>query len=160
MMYIWQELLNITQPILLAFLMDFFDPCSTMPAWKAWLLASGTVLAGLCSSIIFNNVSVIFFTKCNGLDLVLLPNFHPCSSNASCLQWSYFSKSKYHNRSDDIVKSCELLGTSFVESLNEHYDFGWNHQLIFKWCQSNWGSTHFLQSFMGMYKDLVNISSN
>lgn len=52
-----KELLNIAQPILLAFLMDFFEPCSTMSSVQAWLLALGTVLTALGSSILFNYVS-------------------------------------------------------------------------------------------------------
>lgn len=71
-MYIWQELLNIVQPLLLIFLMEFFESCSTMPAWRAWLLAVSTVLVALVSSIIFNYVSVIFFAERNFLSLDLL----------------------------------------------------------------------------------------
>lgn len=56
-LFFQKELLNIIQPILLAFLMDFFEPCSTMSSEMAWLLALGTVLTAFGSSILFNYVS-------------------------------------------------------------------------------------------------------
>ncbi|CAF4743672.1 unnamed protein product [Rotaria sp. Silwood1] len=48
------ELLNIIRPLLLTFLMRFFTPCSTMPAWHAWLLAMSIIFVTLCSSAIIN----------------------------------------------------------------------------------------------------------
>lgn len=52
--------------------MDFFEPCSTMPAWQAWVLVFGIIFTIFCSSIIFNYVSFILFTGYNGIRLVLL----------------------------------------------------------------------------------------
>jgi hypothetical protein len=95
-MYIYQELLNIAQPLFLILLMEFFEPCSTMPAWRAWLLVVSTVLVAFVSSIIFNQVSIMFFAGCNSLSLDLLSNFNLGPTNASCLHWSCFSKSKYY----------------------------------------------------------------
>ncbi|CAF0797603.1 unnamed protein product [Rotaria sordida] len=34
--------------------MGFFEPCSAMPAWRAWLIAISTVFVAFVSSIIFN----------------------------------------------------------------------------------------------------------
>ncbi|CAF3897729.1 unnamed protein product [Rotaria magnacalcarata] len=48
------ELSKIAQPIVLIFLMNFFESCSTMPIWGAWLLTVATILASLCTSIIYN----------------------------------------------------------------------------------------------------------
>ena len=36
--------------------MSFFEPCSTMPVWKACLLAIAPVIAALGTSTIFNEV--------------------------------------------------------------------------------------------------------
>ncbi|CAF4697955.1 unnamed protein product [Rotaria socialis] len=48
------ELSKIAQPIVLIFLMNFFESCSTMPIWGAWLLTAATILASLCTSLIYN----------------------------------------------------------------------------------------------------------
>ncbi|CAF4939052.1 unnamed protein product [Rotaria magnacalcarata] len=48
------EFFNILQPILLTFLMKFFEPCSTMPTWHAWLLVTAIVLISFFASILFN----------------------------------------------------------------------------------------------------------
>jgi hypothetical protein len=48
---------SIAQPLLLTFLMDFFEPCSTMPAWHAWLLAAACVLTAMFSSLLLHHVS-------------------------------------------------------------------------------------------------------
>ncbi|CAF1404953.1 unnamed protein product [Rotaria sordida] len=48
------EFFNIIQPLLLTFLMRFFEPCSTMPAWHAWLLVMSTIFIAFCSSVIVN----------------------------------------------------------------------------------------------------------
>ncbi|CAF1999498.1 unnamed protein product, partial [Rotaria magnacalcarata] len=48
------ELSKIAQPIVLIFLMNFFESCSTMPIWGAWLLTVATILASLCTSLIYN----------------------------------------------------------------------------------------------------------
>ncbi|CAF3828800.1 unnamed protein product [Rotaria sordida] len=48
------EFFDIIQPLLLTFLMKFFEPCSTMPAWYAWLLAMSTIFTAFCSSVIVN----------------------------------------------------------------------------------------------------------
>ncbi|CAF2103986.1 unnamed protein product [Rotaria magnacalcarata] len=48
------EIFNILQPILLTFLMKFFEPCSAMPAWHAWFLVSAIILTSFFSSILFN----------------------------------------------------------------------------------------------------------
>ena len=96
-MYTCQELLNIAQPLLLILLIEFFKSCSTVPAWRAWLLAVSTVLVAFVSSIIFNQVSAIFFAERNFISLDLLSNFNSGPTNASCLYWSCFSKSKYYS---------------------------------------------------------------
>ena len=49
---------NIAQPLLITFLMRFFEPCSTMSVWEAWFFASATVLAGVCLRIVDHWVSV------------------------------------------------------------------------------------------------------
>ncbi|CAF1438928.1 unnamed protein product [Rotaria sordida] len=54
LIFIPSELLKISQPLLLTFLMRFFEPCSMMPAWHAWLLAMGTIFVAFCSSVILN----------------------------------------------------------------------------------------------------------
>ncbi|CAF0789068.1 unnamed protein product [Adineta steineri] len=47
-------LLQIIQPLILTVLMGFFEPCSSMPSWHAWLLAFATIIAALSSSLIVN----------------------------------------------------------------------------------------------------------
>ncbi|CAF1655089.1 unnamed protein product, partial [Rotaria sordida] len=59
LIFIPSELLKISQPLLLTFLMRFFEPCSMMPAWHAWLLAMGTICVAFCSSVILNYVSLV-----------------------------------------------------------------------------------------------------
>ncbi|CAF3403813.1 unnamed protein product [Rotaria sp. Silwood1] len=51
---ILNSLVRIAQPLLLIFLMNFFEPCSTIPAWQAWLFAMATTIASLISGTIFN----------------------------------------------------------------------------------------------------------
>ena len=48
--------MQIIQTLLLTFLMNFFEPCTSMPAWQAWLLATATIFTALVSSLIFNEV--------------------------------------------------------------------------------------------------------
>jgi hypothetical protein len=43
--------------------MGFFEPCSTMPAWHACLLAVGTSLASLTASTLYHQVSLIYELK-------------------------------------------------------------------------------------------------
>lgn len=57
--------LLITQPLLLTFLMDFFEPCSTMPIWHAWLLAIACVLTAICTSVLIQHVNYEFYLKKN-----------------------------------------------------------------------------------------------
>ncbi len=52
--------LLITQPLLLTFLMDFFEPCSIMPIWHAWLLAIACVLTAICTSVLIQHVNYEF----------------------------------------------------------------------------------------------------
>ncbi|CAF4258747.1 unnamed protein product, partial [Adineta steineri] len=47
-------LLQIIQPLFVTVLMRFFEPCSSMPSWQAWLLALATIVAALSSSLINN----------------------------------------------------------------------------------------------------------
>ncbi|CAF0930502.1 unnamed protein product [Adineta steineri] len=47
-------LLQIIQPLIVTVLMRFFEPCSSMPSWQAWLLAMATIVAALSSSLINN----------------------------------------------------------------------------------------------------------
>ncbi|CAF4026024.1 unnamed protein product [Adineta steineri] len=47
-------LLQIIQPLIVTVLMSFFEPCSSMPSWQAWLLALATIVAALSSSLINN----------------------------------------------------------------------------------------------------------
>ncbi|CAF0910972.1 unnamed protein product [Rotaria sordida] len=42
---------QITVSLLFTFLMGFFEPCSSMPAWHAWLLAIAIILIPLCASL-------------------------------------------------------------------------------------------------------------
>jgi hypothetical protein len=51
-----QGVTQIIQPLLLTFLMNFFEPCTSMPVWQAWLLAAATILTALSSSLIINEV--------------------------------------------------------------------------------------------------------
>jgi hypothetical protein len=41
--------------------MGFFESCSTMPAWHAWLLAAATSLAAFLSSSLSHQVKQILF---------------------------------------------------------------------------------------------------
>jgi hypothetical protein len=41
--------------------MGFFESCSTMPAWQAWLFAAGTSLASLTVSTVYHQVKNILF---------------------------------------------------------------------------------------------------
>ncbi|CAF4106053.1 unnamed protein product [Rotaria sordida] len=54
LIFIPSEFFDIIQPLLLTFLMRFFEPCSTMPAWHAWLLTMSTIFIAFCSSVIVN----------------------------------------------------------------------------------------------------------
>ncbi|CAF0978516.1 unnamed protein product [Rotaria sordida] len=49
------ELAKISQPILLTFLMGFFDICPTISLSYAWLLVAATSLAALTSSLIYHH---------------------------------------------------------------------------------------------------------
>jgi len=86
--YIIQMFLLIAQPLLLTFLMDFFEPCSTMPIWYAWLLAIACVLTAVCSSVLMHHVNYNFYRKTKIYDHVILV-FLLCSNawlkNACCL---------------------------------------------------------------------------
>ncbi|CAF1451360.1 unnamed protein product [Adineta steineri] len=48
------DILKFAQPILLTFLMVFFESCSTIPTSHAWLLAAGISLAALISCTIYH----------------------------------------------------------------------------------------------------------
>ncbi|CAF3324446.1 unnamed protein product, partial [Rotaria sp. Silwood2] len=48
------ELLNIIQPLLLIYFIKFFEPCSTMFSWQAWLAASAVIMVLLCINLIFH----------------------------------------------------------------------------------------------------------
>ncbi|CAF3730694.1 unnamed protein product, partial [Rotaria sp. Silwood1] len=48
------ESLNIIQPLLLIYFIGFFEPCSTIFAWQAWLAASAVIIALLCINLIFH----------------------------------------------------------------------------------------------------------
>ncbi|CAF1175851.1 unnamed protein product, partial [Adineta ricciae] len=48
------DIAKFAQPILLTYLMSFFESCSTMPAWHAWLYILGIGLASLTSNIFYN----------------------------------------------------------------------------------------------------------
>ncbi|UJR31956.1 hypothetical protein I4U23_019429 [Adineta vaga] len=48
------DIIRFAQPILLTYLMVYFESCSTMPVWHAWLLVIGTSLAALTASLIYN----------------------------------------------------------------------------------------------------------
>ena len=52
------EIASITQPLLLTFLMGFFEPCSTMPVWHAWSLASVTILVALARNFMEHRVNI------------------------------------------------------------------------------------------------------
>ena len=41
--------------------MRFFEPCSTIHAWQAWLLALATVFITSCSSVVSDEVLVYFY---------------------------------------------------------------------------------------------------
>ncbi|CAF1179879.1 unnamed protein product, partial [Adineta ricciae] len=48
------DIAKFAQPILLTYLMGFFESCSTMPAWHAWLYIVGIGLASLTSNVFYN----------------------------------------------------------------------------------------------------------
>ncbi|CAF4718803.1 unnamed protein product [Rotaria sp. Silwood1] len=48
------ESLNIVQPLLLIYFMKFFEPCSTMFSWQAWLAALTVIMVLLCINLIFH----------------------------------------------------------------------------------------------------------
>ncbi len=80
--------LLITQPLLLTFLMDFFEPCSTMPIWHAWLLAIACVLTAICTSVLIQHVNYEFYLKKKTHDhiiLVFLLYSNGWFTNACCL---------------------------------------------------------------------------
>ncbi|CAF1094580.1 unnamed protein product [Didymodactylos carnosus] len=52
--YIPDEFMKVTKPLLLAFLLAYFLPCTTMSTSTAWLLASGIVLCSIFSSILYH----------------------------------------------------------------------------------------------------------
>lgn len=54
---------QIIQPLLLTFLIKFFESCTSMPTWQAWLIATATILIALLSSLIINQVFflILFF---------------------------------------------------------------------------------------------------
>jgi len=41
--------------------MNFFESCSSMPAWHAWLLALAIILTALSSSLLSQEVYSFFF---------------------------------------------------------------------------------------------------
>jgi hypothetical protein len=41
--------------------MKFFEPCTTMPAWQAWVAASAVVITLLCVKLLFHQVLHIFY---------------------------------------------------------------------------------------------------
>jgi len=56
--------MRIVQPLLLIFLMKFFEPCSIMPAWQAWLLLIAIVMVLFLMSCLFNEVSIAVPLSC------------------------------------------------------------------------------------------------
>ena len=54
---LYQEFAKFSQPILLTFLMGFFEICPIIPTWLAWLLAAGTGLAAFTSSLVYHQVN-------------------------------------------------------------------------------------------------------
>ncbi|CAF1384435.1 unnamed protein product [Rotaria sordida] len=48
------ELLNVIQPLLVIYLIRFFEPCSTMFSWQAWLTASAVILSLFCMNLLFH----------------------------------------------------------------------------------------------------------
>lgn len=77
--------------------MRFFEPCSTMPAWHAWLLVMSIIFAPFCSGLLTSGVSFIsvFFYHSYCVILVFLLDKCTWSKNAYCLQWFNLSKSSY-----------------------------------------------------------------
>ena len=51
-----QELGKFFQPLLLTFLMGFFESCSPIKAWQAWLLVAGISLLSLSNSTFYHQV--------------------------------------------------------------------------------------------------------
>lgn len=51
-----QMFFYIAQPLLLTFLMNFFESCSTMPIWQAWLLAIACILTAIGTSLFIQHV--------------------------------------------------------------------------------------------------------
>ncbi|CAF4110275.1 unnamed protein product, partial [Rotaria sp. Silwood2] len=52
---------QITLSLLLTFLMRFFEPCSSMPVWHAWLLAISTIVIPLFASLLIHR----YFYQCD-----------------------------------------------------------------------------------------------
>ncbi|CAF3049633.1 unnamed protein product [Rotaria sp. Silwood2] len=55
------ELAKFAQPILLTFLMGFFDICPTISTSYAWLLVAASSLAALTCSAMYHQVILVFF---------------------------------------------------------------------------------------------------
>ena len=62
---IFQGLMQIIQPLLLIYLMRFFEPCSSMVEWHAWLLVLAIILIALSASLITQQVCLfsLFFVS-------------------------------------------------------------------------------------------------
>jgi hypothetical protein len=52
--------------------MGFFESCSTMPAWQAWLFAAGTSLASLTVSTVYHQVKIFYSIFKSILNIFLL----------------------------------------------------------------------------------------
>jgi hypothetical protein len=87
----------IAQPLLIVFLMDFFEPCSTMSIPWAWFLAVLCVLTALYASFFTNKVSVQCIAA---LDIQMCWPVPPLNANvrhanARCLSWFNLSQSEH-----------------------------------------------------------------
>lgn len=59
---IFQGILQIIQPLVLISLMRFFEPCTSMAVWHAWLLVLAIILIPLFTSLIAHNVCLLFLS--------------------------------------------------------------------------------------------------
>lgn len=73
--YLIQMLCLIAQPLLLIFLMGFFEPCSTISTGYAWFLAICAILTSICLSLIIHCVSKSIFSLNNRIEFILFQYF-------------------------------------------------------------------------------------
>jgi hypothetical protein len=68
--------------------MEFFEPCSTMPAWQAWLLLVAIVMILFLISFLFNEVVLpLHYHVYYHHFIVRYSLYDMWITNANCLYW-------------------------------------------------------------------------